>query len=569
MRKRLLAAALLAALLFGCGESQPPERVRVKEPEKAVRAEAATSEVKAPARQSASIMRAFYDWPAWIDPAVGNSLSSSVALVNIYDSLVFPNAAGGVDPWLAESWTTSPNGLRWTFKLRKDVRFHSGNPLGAGDVAYSLNRIKAIKKGFSPLYANVVSARAVDESTVEFLLEKPSALFLPSLIRLYILDEKLVKQHAASVGDFGAQGDYGLNWLKTHSAGSGPYRVQEMAADEYILLEKNAGWWGQFVPDAPSLFRMMAVPTPPEIAGRMLVNGQTEFGHHLENREYLEAQSKTKGIQIGLMPTLKSLYFAVHNRLAPTDDIFLRKAMAYAIDYDALLALTWPGIKQAHGPVPSNLAGHDPDVFTYRRDMTKAREALAKSKYAKDLDSHPIDIYWVAEAAFEERFAMVFKANMAELGITVRPVKVSWKEAIKATANMNTSPHILIVYVGADIPEAGQMLYQRYHSKTTGSWMQNEWLLDPKLDKEIEDALTTTDTAKRFKKYVALQREIAERTPSFFIYDLVHPMPYRADYVDWPIVRGEMSPVTGYFHYAARIGIKQKPEPEGNSQAAK
>ena len=98
MRKRLLAAALLAALLFGCGESQPPERVRVKEPEKAVRAEAATSEVKAPARQSASIMRAFYDWPAWIDPAVGNSLSSSVALVNIYDSLVFPNAAGGVDP---------------------------------------------------------------------------------------------------------------------------------------------------------------------------------------------------------------------------------------------------------------------------------------------------------------------------------------------------------------------------------------------------------------------------------------------------------------------------------------
>lgn len=560
MYKRLLGIALLAVFLIGCGESQQPERVRIKESEKAAKVEPAPKEQSTPAQESASLMRAFYDWPAMIDPAMGNSLSSSVALVNLYDSLVFPNAKGGVDPWLAESWTASPDNLMWTFNLRKDARFTDGSPLHASDVVYSFNRIKSIKKGFAPLYANVRSARAVDDDTVEFSLEKPSALFLPSLIRLYILDEDLVERHTASAGDFGANGDYGTTWLKTNSAGSGPYRVLEMALDEFILLEKNTGWWGKFVPNAPDLFRMMAVPTPPEIAGRMLLSGQTEFGHHLETLENLDAQAQAQGVKIGMMPTLKSLYFAVHNRKPPTDDIHFRRAMAYAIDYDGLLALTWHGIKQMHGPVPAALFGHDPEVFTYRRDMQKAKESLAKSKYASEgLDRYPVEIYWVAEAAFEERFATLFKANMAELGITVRPVKVSWKDAIKATASMDTSPHILIVYVGADVPEAGQMLYQRYHSNTTGSWMQNEWLLDPELDKAIEDALTTMDTRQRVEKYRALQRQIAERTPSFYIYDLVHPMPYRADYVDWPMVRGEMSPVTGYFHYAAQIGIKKKP----------
>ena len=108
MHKRLLGIALLAVFLIGCGESQQPERVRIKESEKAAKVEPAPKEQSTPAQESASLMRAFYDWPAMIDPAMGNSLSSSVALVNLYDSLVFPNAKGGVEPWLAESWTASP-----------------------------------------------------------------------------------------------------------------------------------------------------------------------------------------------------------------------------------------------------------------------------------------------------------------------------------------------------------------------------------------------------------------------------------------------------------------------------
>ena len=66
-------------------------------------------------------LRITFSWPTWIDPAVGDDFSSSHALANIYDTMVFPNVAGGVDPHLAESWGVSDDGLVYTFQLRQGV----------------------------------------------------------------------------------------------------------------------------------------------------------------------------------------------------------------------------------------------------------------------------------------------------------------------------------------------------------------------------------------------------------------------------------------------------------------
>ena len=562
MRVRWLWFLIIFLPMAACDNSFQHERVRVKQtdpaPAKESAAHAKPSDIQSngSSKPSKRVMRAFYDGRHLVDPALGSDLSSSVALVNLYDSLVFPNERGGVDPWVAESWEVSKDGLTWTFHLRPDVFFHDGKKLTAADVRYSLHRLKAGNKGFASTFANVDDVSVLNDTTISFVLKKPSALFLPGLIRLYILNETLVKSHQLSNGEFGDQGDYGMGWLKNHDAGSGPYKLVDMKPDEYLLLEKNTHWWGRFTENAPDLFRMMTIPDP-QVVRPMMINGHVEFGSHLDTIENLEAQSKAKGVQIGLMPTLKALYYSVNNRVAPTDDVHMRRAMAHAIDYQAILAQKWPGIRQSRGPVPAVLAGHKADVFTYSRDMVKARAELAKSRYAMELDKYPITMCWVAEAAFEERFAQIFKANMAELGITVNVVETPWAEAVVKTSKLETSPHILIVYVGADIAEAGQMLFQRYHSSTAHTWMQNEWLLDPQLDKEIEDALVTMDTTARYEKYAALQEKIARLTPSFFIYDLLHPVAYRADYVDWPVVQGRTSPVTGYFHFAAHIGINK------------
>jgi len=79
-----------------------------------------------------------------IDPARGTDYTESYAMLNLYDALVFPSSTGEIEPKLAESWTVSPDGLMYTFNLRRGVKFHDGTELTAEDVKYSLDRMTPI-----------------------------------------------------------------------------------------------------------------------------------------------------------------------------------------------------------------------------------------------------------------------------------------------------------------------------------------------------------------------------------------------------------------------------------------
>ena len=98
------------------------------------------------------------------------------------------------------------------------------------------------------------------------------------------------------------------------------------------------------------------------------------------------------------------------------------------------------------------------------------------------------------------------------------------------------------------------MLKQRYSSSTAGTWQQNEWLQDPKLDAQITDALATLDDGQRFAKYAKIQEELVALAPSVWIYDQIEKHAYRTG-VDWPAARGETSLIQGYFFFAANIGV--------------
>ncbi len=144
-------------------------------------------------------LRITFSWPTWIDPAVGDDFSSSHALANIYDTMVFPNVAGGVDPHLAESWEVSDDGLVYTFQLRQGIMFHDGTEILASDVAYSFNRLVAIGEGYAYLMP-AASVAALDDYTVQFTLSKPDGLFVPRLVRLYIANEDLVRENTQADG---------------------------------------------------------------------------------------------------------------------------------------------------------------------------------------------------------------------------------------------------------------------------------------------------------------------------------------------------------------------------------
>ena len=82
---------------------------------------------------------------------------------------------------------------------------------------------------------------------------------------------------------------------------------------------------------------------------------------------------------------MNEFYYMINTKIAPTDDIHCRRAMAYAFDYDTAVSLEWPGTQQSQGPVPASVGGHNPDVFVFSQDLDKAKEELAQCQYADDL----------------------------------------------------------------------------------------------------------------------------------------------------------------------------------------
>ncbi len=496
-----------------------------------------------------------FAWPTYIDPAVGSDFSSTSALCNLYDTLVFPNTKGGVDPHLAESWEVSDDGLTWTFHLKKGVKFHNGSELTASDVAFSMNRLLEIGEGLAYVFLGTVeSATALDDYTVQFKLTKPSGLFLISLIRLYVLDEEEVMANVVTPGPYGDKGDYGKEYLLTHDAGSGPYKVKEFPLEEYLLMEKNPDWFGTFAPNAPDEVRFIAT-TETATVRTLMSRQELEITDQWQTIEALEALDAMEGVDVAAFPVLTEFYLMIHTKKPPTDDIHFRRAMAYAFDYDAAVALEWPGTKQSRGPVPAITAGHNPDVFVFQRDLEKAKAELAQSPYADKLDEYPVEYHWITEVPAEEKFALLFQANMAEIGIKVDIVGTPWMSVVEEMASQEQSPHIVSIYVSADFPEAGSLLKVRYHSDAAATWSQNEWLLDPDLDAKIDDALATVNQDERYAKYRELQDYIVNLCPSLFLYDQVQKHAYQSAYVDWPAAKGEVIPVMGYNMYAPVIQI--------------
>lgn len=519
----------------------------------------ATSETQAPAQPTTvqvpqkRVLRISFSWPDRIDPAVGNDFASSTSLANLYDTLVFPNAQGGVDPWLA-TWDISPDGLTYTFHLKSGVKFHDGSLLKASDVVYSYDRIKTIGEGYGYLVTTgVKSVSAPDDSTVVFTIEKPSALFLPSLVRLYVASEAIVKAHTEAEGPYGENGDYGKAWLQTNDAGSGPYKVKEFPLEQYLLMEKFTDWWGEFNPNAPDEARFIGTTEAVTIR-TLMQNHELEITDQWQSLEAYGALAKIEGVQVAPIPTLSAFYYMVNNKKPPTDDVHCRKAIDYGFDYKTSLTLEWPGVKQMIAPVPATLAGVDTSIPYYTYDVDKAKAELAQCKYANELDKYPIIVQWVSEVPDEEKYALLFQANMTDLGFTVEVQKVPWLSLVENTSKLETSPSIATIYVSSDLPEAGLMYKQRYHSSTSGTWQQNEWLQDTALDAKIDDALATLDQTERFAKYAEIQKELEDRAVSLWIYDQIDKHAYRTC-VDLPTVRGETSHVMGYDFFVADIGV--------------
>jgi peptide/nickel transport system substrate-binding protein len=463
-----------------------------------------------------------------LDPGKASDYADSILMFNVYDTLVVPTAGKpGMQPHLASSWTVDGN--VYTFTLRDDVKFHSGNKLTADDVVYSFDRMIALGQGFSNLFVeDVEKAEAVDAKTVKFTLKGPYAPFLSALVRLPILDSKLAKQHQAA-GKYGAFGDYSEAWLSANDAGSGAYVVETQNPQSETALAKFPDYFLGATPKSPDKVRFRYGLEASTVRA-LLSKGEHDIGSQWLPPEVAKALAADDKMQLLTETGTNVFYIKLNTAKAPLDDVHCRRALTYAFDYATAAKMvavsdTVSLGKPANGPIPHGMLGSSSEVPNYAQDLEKAKAELAQCKYKPE--ETPLEISWIAEVPLEERFALLMQANFSKLGFKPEVKRVPWALFTDMVTKPETTPNISQIFNSATTPDPDSLLFNTYHSTAKGTWQSPEYLQDAEVDKLLEAGRAEVDPAKRQKIYEDLSQRLRDLAPTIYAYDQVAVFPAR------------------------------------------
>lgn len=483
---------------------------------------------------------------AELDPAKATDYVDSILMWNVYDTLVLPTPGGeagpegfpGVKGHLATGWTISPDGLTYTFTLRSGVKFHDGSDLTSEDVKFSMERMLAIRQGFAFLFFDAAGNPRIESidtpnpQTVVFRLREPFSPFLAALVTFRIVNKDLVQAKATAADPWGEQ------FLRDHDAGSGAYRVIDHNFQERSVLEKFPGYFLPFAQNSPDEVRII-LENEPAVIRTLMARREMEVTSQWLPSETYEELDEIEGIELTRIGGQSLLYFYFNTKRPPTDDINCREALSWALDYDTLLTLGFPGSTQARGPIPAGYPGHDPTLPQFKRDLSKAREALSKCKYFNAQTGKltvPVEHFWIAEVPVEEKYALLFQQNAADIGIDVNVVKTPWALYNERLVRPETNPNTVTVFVAGNYPSPDTFLFSKYHSSACTpvcTWQSAEDLRDPNVDKLLDDARAAVDPDRSLELYKQAQRRIVELVPDIFAFDQTATFA-RQDYVTVP-----------------------------------
>jgi len=481
-----------------------------------------------------------------VDPARGTDYTETYAMINMYDSLLFPNVSGEMQPHLATAWSVTDDGLNYTFTIREGVKFHDGASLTAEDVKFSFDRMMALKDGLSWLWSGVIDEVTVDkEYVVTFHLFKPFAPFPATLPWLLIVNKDLLMANAAA-GDFGEFMDYGSDWLNaatTDDAGSGPYSLKSWDRGREIVFERFEDYWGGWPKGDASIDEVHSILIAESATIlTMIRKGELTLTDYYRGYGEYQEMAKSPNVVLSEAPSTEVISFKLNTKKPPTDDIHIRKMLAYAFDYSTMVDLLEPGSTLALGPTALNVPGHDPDLFQYTFDLGKAKQELEKSSYYPDVPTIQLVTPQFGES--RRNASLRLKELVETLGVNIEINLEPWGRMTELASTVETTPNIMLISVLANYPDVDSYLYGMYHSNAAGTWMSTEWLLDPEVDRLIDQSRETIDPDKRTAILYNIQELIVEQVPDIFM----NVMPIRVAMQDY--LKGfTPRPVGTYFYY--------------------
>lgn len=456
-----------------------------------------------------------------IDPAKGTDYADTILAINLYDTLVYPKQGGaGVQPHLAKDW--SIDGATYTFTLRDDVTFNSGNALTAADVAYSFERMMAMGQGNASLYAGIVeSVEATDDHTVVFTLTAPFAPFLATLIRMPVVDMATVKSHEVD-------GDWASTWMSQNSAGSGPYVISSHDPQTETVLSYEADYFLDPVDSYPETVRFRYGLEPSTV--RALISR----GEHDISSQWLPPEVYAglagEGAKLVTEAGLTGEYFKLNTQRAPLDDVHCRRALAYAFDYATMAQLTQINDTTStgnpmSGAIPQGMTGYDASLPVFAQDMALAQEELAKCAY--DPAEHPLNVAFIAETPARERGALMMQAIYSTLGFDVEITRTPWALFTEQVTDPAVAPHVVEIAISAASPDTDSLLYSMYHSSQPPTWISSSFYKNPELDALLDQGRIETDAEARQGIYAQANAILAQEVPDIFAYELLSPFAVR------------------------------------------
>ncbi len=461
------------------------------------------------------------------DPATASDWYDTEAMYNLYSPLVYPAPEGGVRAHLATSWAPVDGDFtHWRFTLREGVKFHSGYEMTAEDVAFSMTRFITMGRGNSgPL--GQVTAEAVDRYTVDFFLDKPSAIFPDTLVLFFVVEKDLVLANIDPSGNYGDFGDYGEDWLATHDAGSGPYmmtnhipgqRLDAVRFVDYFEGWSDEGWGPNEVPIERLVFIM---ETDYTTLMTLLKNGDLDLeingGWTLPQ---LEEIGEDPDLDLDIV-WAQNVTVWMNSKVPPTDDEHFRKAILYAFDYESIVG-PWEAFGNGEtGILLPNMPGYvaiEPQPRA--QDLERARQELALSKYADSLDDVTAVFHFCGGLDFEEDVGLQLQADMADLGVTVEVAGPPWPEYSAECSSPESTPNMTIfLFAPQAAPTHDYYTYSMFHPNGLGWIFEAHWYFDdPEIISLLEQTRAETDSAARLALYEQLQPLIADHALAFYPY---------------------------------------------------
>jgi peptide/nickel transport system substrate-binding protein len=452
-----------------------------------------------------------------LDPAEVFEFSGAEYAANVYDRLVtYPvDDVTNLQGHVAESWEIADDGKTYTFKVRPGITFHSGNPLTAEDAAWSLQRVIKLNKtpsfiltqfGFTP--ENVDGRiKVIDDETFQVELDKPYAptFFLYCLTATVgsVVDKQLVMEHEQD-------GDMGHQWLRTASAGSGPFKLTAWKPNESLTIEANQDYWG----GAPGFERVVTRHIPePGTQALLLEKGDVDIARNLD-ADQIESLRDSAGISIQEVPKGAMYYLGLNQKNEYLAKPEVRKALKYLIDYDGIADTILKGSATVHQSfLPQGFLGAIDDK-PYTLDVEQAKTLLEQAGLP---DGFKVTMD-TTNTSPERDIAQIIQGTFAQGGVELEILPGDDKQTLTKYRARNHD-----IYIGRWGPD-----YQDPHTNAdtfssnpdnsdeaglTGklAW-RNAWDI-PEMTAQTAAAVLERDPARRAQMYEEIQREHQEVSP--------------------------------------------------------